>query len=206
LELTGFFGLNGFGFVHNTSNFFDFAFRFLTISLCDFLFIAGVFYENEKIRENISFISFMEIIKQDRQLWNYLSDHFQDDAIGIVLIFCEKRLLDYHDNPGYLHDQTYRFKTWKLFTTTCNKTSICAFDWRFSSESEIDEESESESESESEYPIQELELHFFCYPPCIIDVYDDDEPIIRQYLAQHCPTFRAEIDIQRPVTKKRKNF
>ena len=143
----------------------------------------------------------MNIIQQDRQLWKYLSNYFQDDIIAITLSFCEKRLWDYKKNRGHMPDANY-YETWDSFLRSHNKTSICSFDWRLRSESEDESESE-EGFNEK----QELELHFSCYQPCVITVTDDDEPTLREHLAEYCPTFRVEIDIQRPkFTKKRKQI
>jgi hypothetical protein len=143
----------------------------------------------------------MNIIQQDRQLWKCLSIYLEDDIIAITLSFCEKRLWDYESNPGHLTDSNY-YETWELFIRTRNNIPICAFDWSLCSEHEDARESE-EGFNEKE----ELELHFSCSEPCVITITDDDEPTIREYLAEHCPTFRAEIDIQRPkFNKKRKQI
>jgi hypothetical protein len=161
----------------------------------------------------------MDIIRQDRELWKVLSYIFEDDLVTIILLYTEKRLWDYEDNRGWTPDSNY-CASWNDFLRLYDMPRVCAFDWRLrdaDDHEEQDEEDEEQDEADEADETDEeadeadkkeiwvLELQFSNYQPCMLNVTEDEEPQIREYLKNNCSNFRFEIDYKRTeVSKKRK--
>ncbi len=132
----------------------------------------------------------MNVIVQDRKLWQYLSFQLTEDVIPLILLYMEKMLWDYQQYQGIPYRgvpySCYSFKWQEFLKSEMFRDTIASFIW-------YHEDNENDDRNSKRCGVEICSKDFLEY--VFLQVGDGDEPFIRQYLLEYFPTFRQEIDI-----------